>query len=307
MYKPTAIRAGDTIGIVAPASSITPEQIKFGIQMLERRGYRLLFAKHLFKKNGHLAGLDEERAADLLEMWFNPDVDAVLCARGGYGCARLLPYLDLDAMAKAPKLLIGFSDITTLHIALNQRGLVTLYAPMLVSFSSEKPKWVSEVFFDAIEGRIVKTPKEASHPETITPGVAEGMVTGGCLCLVCDSLGTKESINAKDCILILEDVDEPPHRVDAMLTHLLNSGQLQSTAGIVIGEMTRSDDRIDQGIGGLPWKKIVAERIASLGIPSIMGFPFGHQNQMMSIPLGIPAKLDATNGTFEFLESGVSN
>lgn len=303
--KSRAIKPGDTLSIVSPASPIEREKLEPGIRLLEERGYKLKFGEHAFERDGFIAGSDEQRAADLQYAWFDEETTAVICTRGGYGCSRLLGRLDLDAMAQRPKLLVGFSDLTVLHLALNRRGLATLYAPMLLSFVKPRAEWVIQMWFDAMEGRLRVPPPEA-RGETLAPGVAEGQVTGGCLCLLCDSVGTAEPLDASNKIVLIEDVDEAPHRIDAMLTHLLNAGILQKAAGIVVGEMTGSDAKMDEGIGGKPWMEIVAERLSKLSIPIVVGFPFGHQEHMSSLPMGIRARLDASNGTLEYLERGVS-
>src|SRR5205823_1528819 len=129
---------------------------------------------------------------------------------------------------------------------------------------------------------------------------AEGVVTGGCLCLITDSIGTPESIDTEGKIIVIEDVDEAPHRVDAMFTHLLNAGLLQKAAGLAIGEMTRTDEHADPKIGPTPWRDIVLDRVTSLGIPTVISFPFGHMKNMLSVPFGIRARLDADAGTLTY-------
>jgi muramoyltetrapeptide carboxypeptidase len=146
-------------------------------------------------------------------------------------------------------------------------------------------------------------PEGAWKGEGVVPGAAEGIVVGGCLCLLGDTLGTPEPLDCEGKILIIEDVDEQPHRVDAMLTHLRNCGVIQMAAGIVFGEMTRTDDKVDTKIGGWPWRKIVEDRVADLGIPTMVNYPFGHMKQMLSLPLGIRARLDADAGTLTYVES----
>ncbi|MCH8275171.1 MAG: LD-carboxypeptidase [Armatimonadetes bacterium] len=307
MSKPPAVRPGDTVAVVAPASPAPLENLKAGLDLLEGRGYRLRLGRCCSPPNERRAWSDEERAKELTDAWFDPEINAVICSRGGYGCARILGALDLDAMAAEPKLFVGFSDITTLHLALNRRGLATLYAPMPLSFAKERKPWVIEGWFAAMEGAgPFHLPPEAPRAETLTPGTAEGDVVGGCLCLLCDSLATPEALNAEGRILLIEDANEPPHRVDAMLTHLLNAGVAQSAAGIVVGEMTGTDERREEGASGPPWKEIVAERLGGLGVPTVVNFPFGHHTEMSSLPLGVRARLDADAGILTYLELGVT-
>lgn len=299
--KPRALRPGDTIALVSPASPLSPEKVEFAVRLLEGEGYKVEISPHAFDRTGYLAGSDADRAEDLQNAFHDPDVAGVFCARGGYGCARLFPYLDLDLIAATRKLFCGFSDITTLHIALNRRGLPTVHSPMALTLSVPRSDWVYESFLRTLRGEL-DPPDGVPRSETVVGGVAEGVVSGGCLVLIADSLGTPESIECQDRIVLLEDVDEHPHRVDAMLTHLLNSGQIQRAAGIVVGEMTRSDEKIDDGIGGAPWREIVIERLRSLGIPMVLDYPFGHKKDSLTLPLGIRARLDADAGSLTYLE-----
>lgn len=301
MGKPKALKPGDTIGLVSPASPLTPEQAATGIRLLEEQGYRVKLYPSTYVASGYLAGTDLARAQDLTDAFLDPETQAVYCARGGYGCSRLLPYLDFDRLAATEKLFVGFSDITVLHAALNRRGLPTLHGPMALTLGYERQPWVYDSFFRALRGED-PIPPDAPAGVCLTPGVAEGMVVGGCLILICDLIGTAEEIDMTDKIVLLEDVDEAPHRVDAMLTHLRNSRTIEKAAGIVIGEMTRTDEKADKGIGAMPWRQIVADRLGDLGIPCIVEFPCGHAPQMLSLPLGIRAAIDATRGTMKYIE-----
>lgn len=300
--KAPALKPGDTVRVVSPASPLQRDKTDFLREFLEKDGYQVEFSAHCFDSDHHLAGSDEDRASDLMEAFLDPNVNAVFCSRGGYGCARLFPYLDIDAIVRARKLFLGFSDITTLHIALNNRGMATLHAPMALTLAYPREGWVLESLRAALKGEdpIVK---EAPNGTCLVGGQAEGAVVGGCLCLICDTIGTPHPIDVRGRILIIEDVDESPHRVDAMLTHLINAGVVQQAAGIVLGEMTRSDEKVDEGIGGKPWREIVKDRLGTLGVPMILDFPFGHNKNMLSLPLGVRARLDADQGTLSYLES----
>jgi muramoyltetrapeptide carboxypeptidase len=270
--------------------------------LLESAGYRVEFAAHCFDADHYLAGPDATRASDLMEAFLDPGVNAVLCSRGGYGCARLFPFIDLDAIVASRKMLFGFSDITTLHIALNNRGFATVHAPMALTLVAPREEYVYESFRAALKGAN-PIPCQAPRAGTVVGGTATGKLVGGCMCLVCDTIGTSNAVDATGKILILEDVDENPHRVDAMLTHLLNAGIVQRAAGILVGEMTGTDSKSDEGIGGKPWKEIFRDRLAPLGIPMVWDFPFGHNKNMLSLPLGVEARMDADAGTLEYLES----
>jgi muramoyltetrapeptide carboxypeptidase len=301
MHKPRALRPGDHIRIVSPASPLKPEQTERAVALLEGEGYRVSFGAHAYDQTGFLAGKDEDRAVDLQDAFADPDVAAVLCSRGGYGCARLLDHLNLDAMAASGKMFGGFSDITTLHLALNRRGLVTFHMPMLLSFSVDREPWVVESFLALLKGGN-PIPADAKRGETIRAGQADGVLTGGCLCLLTDSLATPNALDAEGKILLIEDVDENPHRIDAMLTHLRNAGVLQEAAGLVFGEMTGTDERFDEKIGSGSWRDIVLDRVSDLSMPMILDYPFGHMKTMLSLPLGVRAQLDADAGMLRLVE-----
>lgn len=287
--------------MVSPASPVQREKLDKGIALLEGAGYRVSLGNAALASDGYLAGSDQQRASDLTDAFEDPEVAAIVCSRGGYGCARLFPYLDLDRMVASGKLFCGFSDLTTLHLALNRRGLATGHTPMLLTLSVPREPWVVESFLALLAGQ---DPLAVASPRatTVVPGSAEGVVTGGCLCLLCDSIGTSDPIEADGKILLIEDVDEAPHRVDAMLTHLLNAGIVQRASGIVVGEMTRTDEKADPEIGAVQWKQIVCERLAPLGIPMVVGYPFGHAANQLSVPLGVRARLDADAGSLTLLE-----
>ena len=295
-----ALRPGDTVALVSPASPLDADKLPTATALLEAEGYGVKLYPHALDRTAYLAGTDADRAADLMAAFDDPETAAVFCTRGGYGCARLFPYLDLDRIAASGKPLIGFSDVTTLHLALHRRGLATIHAPMALTLHYSRADWVYESFRRVLRGDLA-VPENAPRAETLVPGVAEGEVLGGCLCLLTDSVGTPESLETEGKILLIEDVDEAPHRIDAMLTHLWNSGLLQKCAGIVVGEMTGTDGREDPGIGGLPWREIVRDRIADLGIPAVVDFPFGHAPRgMLSLPFGLRARLDANEGTLTY-------
>ena len=299
--KPKALTAGSTIALVSPASPLPESKLEAMLGILDSEGYSVKLMPNALASDEYLAGTDTQRAADLQAAFDDDEVDAVLCTRGGYGCARLLEHLDLDRIAQSGKMFLGFSDITTLHLALNRRGFPTVHSPMAITLSTPRQEWVYESFKRTLRGDN-QIPIEAPNAATVVGGVAEGVVTGGCLCLIGDSIGTADSIDCAGKIVLIEDVDENPHRIDAMLTHLRNCGQIQQAAGILIGEMTRTDERVDEGIGGKPWRDIVRDRLGDLGIPLAIDYPFGHAPQMLTLPLGIHARFDADAGTLTYLE-----
>ena len=292
MNLPNVIPQGGTIAVVSPASAVRPEEIEPSLAKLRELGYEIRFGEHAFDRTAYLAGRDEDRAADFTAAFLDPSVDGVLCARGGYGSSRMLPYLDMDALAATGKPFFGFSDVTVLHSAFNRRGLATYHAPMPNTDFSKRPLWVWRSFVAAING---------DDPLAVVE--SEGALTGGCLCLVTDLIATSEEIDMTGKIVALEDVDEAPHRVDAMLTHLLAVGHIQKAAGIVVGEMTGTDveGKHDATIGPWPWREIVRDRLGELGIPLITDYPFGHGFGRATLPFGQRVRLDADAGKLELV------
>lgn len=307
--KPSALRPGDTIGVVSPSSYKALEALQPGIDKIRQRGYRLLFGEHAFDRRGYLAGEDRDRAADLNAMFANPEVKAVLCTRGGYGASRILDYLDWDLIRAHPKPLIGYSDITTLHLAfLRQTEMVVFYAPMIITLARDVSPLVVDNLFDLLEKPqpLGTYDTREGNVQTLVPGVVEGELTGGCLCLVTAACGTPEQVDARGKILCLEDVDEPPYAVDRMLTQLKRCGVLDEAAGFVIGEITNWEQHVSDPAETLTIEQIWQDILVPLGKPTIIGFPFGHVTHPLTLPFGVRARLDATAGTLTLLEPAVS-
>jgi muramoyltetrapeptide carboxypeptidase len=241
-----------------------------------------------------------------MAMFARDDVDAVLCSRGGYGAARLIPYLDPAVFRNHPKLLIGYSDITVLHLwLLRQVGLVGLYAPMPITMTRPIPDHAMEVFWRALEvpEPLGELPPWNAPYRTIVPGKAQGRITGGCLCLMADSIGTPYEIDTRNAIVIIEDVDEPPYRLDAMLNHLALAGKWAVCRGIAFSEDTRWEQHVKEGEQTLTPDEILDDYFGGLSQPSMAGFPFGHIKDPLTLPYGVLAELDSVRGTLTILES----
>lgn len=299
ILRPRPLAPGDVIAVVSPSSPLDAERMEAGLKVIRSWGYETKLFPHALDEDGHLAGSDADRAQDLTDAFLDPECAAVLCSRGGYGAARLLPYLDFPQLAATGKAFMGFSDITTLHLALNACGLVTYHTPMALTLAYERVPWVHDSMRRLLLGDFA-LPTEAPRPQCIVPGRATGVSTGGCVILLCDSIGTAYPLETEGKILFLEDVNELPHRVDAMFTHLLNTGLLQRAAAIVVGEMTGSDDKADPTMGVKPWRSIVEERLRTAGVPSMIGFSWGHMKDMQSIPFGVSCTVDTELGTVKF-------
>lgn len=295
---PRPIGPGATLGLVSPASAIPDSDLDAGIAALEAIGFRTKLMPNARKRHFDFAGTDAERASDLQSAFADPEVDGVLCTRGGYGCARLLPFLNLDTLAESEKPFLGFSDITTLHLAMNRRGRVTFHAPMVWTLGKPRPGWVFESFVGALAGDF-SISEGAPKGIPVIAGTASGPVGGGCLTLLADSLGTSDPFCGSEQIVLIEDVGEQPHRVDAQLTHLQNAGAFEGVRGFVIGEFTGTDEKRREH--DADWRSIVRERLEPLGAPMVFDYPFGHIDAMLTLPLGVEGTLDADAGILRYL------
>jgi len=302
MIKPHRLCSGDTIGIVAPASAPTcPEIIELSIEVVKRLGFKPLLAPNARRRFGFLAGTDEQRAQDLMRMFESRRVRAIFCLRGGYGSSRLLSLLDYTLIRRHPKILAGYSDITSLHCALLKKaGLISFHAPMIGPelSKSDLPAFTLDSFTRTLTQ--AKPPKgicqgfQRKGISVLTPGRASGRLVGGNLTLLCGTLGTPFQPSFKRRILFLEEIDEAPYRVDRLLTHLLNAGLLQQVVGIAIGSMKGCRDT--KAKHSLEYRQsvqdVLRERLTPLKIPILSGLPFGHTPYNATIPCGVTATLD---------------
>lgn len=308
--KAKALRPGATIGVVAPASPVTPERIEYGLQWLRDHGYRIVTGQHLFAQRGYLAGTDQERASDLLEMFARPEVEAIFCARGGYGTPRLLSLLDYDLIRENPKILLGYSDITALHLAIqSQTGLVTFHGPMVesdpqVGFVDYNWRGLLRAIAAPSPLGLVENPPAGPALRVIRGGRAQGPLVGGNLSLICATMGTPYEIDTRGKILFLEDVGEAPYRMDRMLNQLLLAGKLQAASGIVIGESVGCEQTPGDR-PSLTLYEVLEDLLPSLGKPVLYGLAVGHGFYKATLPLGVEAVLDATAGHLEVIEPAV--
>lgn len=312
LIKPKRLTKGDTVGVIAPASSLSAADFDKALQNLADLGFKTKVGKYARGRNGFLAGTDKERLEDLHWAFSDKEIDAVWCVRGGYGVSRLLPDVDFKLIKKNPKIFIGYSDITALHLAISQNcGLVTFHGPVAASTYSDYPKKhvVNVLMNPSAPYKIELSPdnqaKESNlfKTEVITKGKARGKLIGGNLSLLTALAGTPFGLqNVKGKILFTEDVGEQPYRVDRMLTQLMQSVDLRSLAGIALGvfEDCNPKDPNSQSL-----IEVVKDRLGNLGIPIIYGLSFGHIRDQFTLPVGIEAELDTENATMTFLETGV--
>ena len=248
--KPERLNPGDTIGLVAPASAPTdPGAIDYGAGIIQELGFKVKLGRNVRNRHGFLAGTDRERAADLMGMFADPKVKAILCVRGGYGVSRLLSLLDYNLLRANPKIFVGYSDITALHFALLKKAnLVCFHGPMLNSdfVRLDLPQFTLKSFFRTLSvpdpPGSIKQGYRGKNISVLRTGAARGRLIGGNLSLLGTLIGTPYNISFRNKILFIEDLDEPPYRFDRMLTHLLNAGLLQQAAGIAIGINVNCED-----------------------------------------------------------------
>lgn len=302
MIKPPRLSPEDSVGIVTPASPpADPESMDRALAAVERLGFKPLLAPNARKRLGYLAGTDAQRAQDLMHMFGNRRVRAIFCLRGGYGSARLLPLLDYKFIRLHPKILAGYSDITSLHCALQEKaGLISFHAPMPGPDLSlnDLPAFTRNCFTRTLTqpsppGGICQGYHQ-SRVTVIAPGRVSGRLAGGNLTLLCSTLGTPFQPSFKRRILFLEEIDEAPYRVDRLLTHLLNAGLLQQVAGIAVGSMNGCKD--PRARHSLEYRQtvedVLRDRLLPLKIPILAGLPFGHATCNATIPCGVAATLD---------------
>jgi muramoyltetrapeptide carboxypeptidase len=285
------LRPGDAVGIVAPASGFRRDDFDAGCAELLRLGYQPFYLPSIFDRERYFAGSVERRVSELHEMFARPEVKAVLCARGGYGCNYLLPHLDLDLIRSNPKIFAGCSDVTTLLVYLcDAAGLVTFHAPMLAGDIArpggfDEPAWLAAVSSENAFHRDFS----GQEVEPLAEGVAEGMLYGGCLSLLCASLGTPYEIRTPGTILFIEDRAERPYRIDRMLMQLKLAGKFDRVRGIVFGEMI---DCAEPGSLDYTLQQVVMRILGDLRIPIAFGLKSGHVSSgSITLPLGVQAKL----------------
>jgi muramoyltetrapeptide carboxypeptidase len=305
--RPPRLRPGDAVAVVSPASPVPEGRLDRGLDVLRSWGLDILEQPRVrgaHPRLDYLAAADEQRAEDLQSAWTDPDVRAVFAARGGYGVQRLLDHLDYDAIAAAgPKILVGYSDLTALHQALAARlGLVTVHGPVLTSLGGgddQTREHLRRLLFEPSAGPLL------TGLTDVVGGRAVGPVVGGNLALLASGIGTRDLVPATGRIALMEDVAEPPYRIDRMLTQLIRSGWFDGVAGVVVGDFTAADlwsldeppPTSDEVLD------VVVERLAPLGVPLITGAPVGHGPRNLAVPLGVPAVLDADEGTLSLSEA----
>ncbi|WP_203248355.1 S66 peptidase family protein [Sporosarcina beigongshangi] len=300
--RPQRLQQGDTIGIIAPAGPPNQERLNRSLAFLESLGLQWRFGNSVKNVNGYLAGTDEERLNDLQDMFADPTIKGIFCARGGYGSARFADKIDYQLMRENPKVFWGFSDIIFLHTAMGlYSNLVTFHGPMLAtnvakdSFHELSAKMFQQLF-EPIELHYT----EAIGPlETVSGGIAQGEVVGGNLSLLASGIGTKFEVDTKGKLLLVEDVGVEPYEVDRLFNQLRLAGKLEAAAGFMIGDFADAAPQ-DQD-ESLTLDDVIDHYLRDLGKPVVKGFKIGHCEPHFAIPLGVEARLDADNRTLTIL------
>ncbi|HUP45585.1 MAG TPA: LD-carboxypeptidase [Thermoanaerobaculia bacterium] len=312
IIKPRRLEEGDTVGLVLPASNtMQADSIAFAREQLEAIGFEVRTGRHVYDRHGYFAGTDRDRAADVTRMFADREIDGIFAYTGGWGTPRILPLLDYDLIARNPKVLIGFSDITALLNAIHQRtGLVTFHGPF--AGSTLNPYSVDHfrrVVMDDEPAGLLEPPDKRPNELVdrvnrilrLAPGKATGRLAGGNLTLLAATMGTPYEIDTTGAILFLEDVDEAVYRIDRMLTQLALAGKFDRAAGVVFGRCSNCDS----SRSAFSLEDILRDRFGSLPIPAISGLSFGHIENKLTLPIGVQATLDADAGTLSIDEAAV--
>jgi muramoyltetrapeptide carboxypeptidase len=300
LKRPRALRRGATLGIAAPGGPVDRERLEAGEALLREAGFRIVRRDDLLAQQGYLAGDDTRRAKEIMQFVADPRVDGILCARGGYGCDRILHLLDAEAVRTAAKPLVGYSDITALLLWQRRcAGLMGLHGPMLDRGTDVEPA--------AFAALVAQLTGEAEVPTVLRGtgrggGAASGRLVGGSLTLVAASLGTPWEIDTRGAILLLEDRGERPYRIDRMLQQLRGSGKLERARGVGLGDFSSC---VDERYPEPSAESVIEEVVRALGIPFVTRLPFGHCRANFPWPVGARATLDGERGELRILEAGV--
>jgi muramoyltetrapeptide carboxypeptidase len=298
VYKPPPLKRGGRIGIVAPAGCVDPAAVEEGVEAVRKEGFAVELAPNVYRRKGYLAGDELARADDLVNFFQRADIDAIFCARGGFGSMQLLPHM-INQLK--PKIFVGYSDITVLlNWFLQKFHMVTFHAPMVaMDIAGGLSERAKEHFWGLLTGEIREWKVELG--EIIRPGMIEAEMIGGCLSLLVTTLGTPYEVDTTGKLLFLEDTDEKPYRIERMLTHLKMAGKLDRLSGLVFGDFTRCE-----GEGTRDVRQVIGELFAEAPYPVVMGMAAGHGQENLALPFGVKMALDGQAGTLSLSESPVA-
>ncbi len=314
IIKPNKLQQGQTIGLIAPGSFITEEELNKAITNIESLGFKIKLSKNILQKYGYLAGTDEQRLEDIHQMFADDSVEGIICVRGGYGCSRLLPNLNYELIKSNPKPLIGYSDVTALLIAVFElTGLITFHGPVGISDFNEftidnfKNVLMSNSSNTLLFNPVQNDSNEIDKAITIRAGKSTGRLIGGNLSIVVSLIGTKYNFDSNNKIIFLEDIGEEPYRIDRMLTQMLEAGKFENASAVIFGACTKcASDSEKSGIANsFNITEVIYERLYHLNIPIVFGMSFGHISNKFTLPVGINSELNTTSQTITLLESAV--
>jgi len=309
-HKPKKIKRGDLIGLISPASPPPdPNMIESGVKYIESLGYKTTLAKNVGKVRGYLAGTDEERVEDIHQMFSDKNVKAIFSLRGGYGAFRMLDKIDYKLIKNNPKIFVGFSEITALQMAfLSKTKLISFAGPMVLpNFSSEVSSFTEDNFWKVItSSKIKSTVKiEILNESSLTNSVKViGKVVGGNLAVLSAMIGTDYLPNFKNKILLLEEISEPPYKIDRMLNQLRLHNIFNEVKGIILGDFIDCIEQ-DKNKNTMELTDVLSDYFESLSIPVIKSFPFGHSKNIVTLPIGCKIEINLKKGIIEFSEAGV--
>lgn len=285
MRKPEALREGDLIAVIAPGAAVDGAALSSGVRFLERAGFRVAVGAAARNRCGYLAGTDDERLEDLHDAFANPEVKAILTARGGYGCGRLLGRIDLDVIHKNPKIFAGHSDVTFLLDTLVQKGhMVTFHGPMVCGLDRQPD--AGRNLLGMLTGS--RSGWHQSAAEVIQSGIAEGVLIGGCLSAVVAMIGTPQQVDTDGALLFLEDVNEKPFRIDRMLTQMRQAGLLNRVAGVIFGDMAGCSAGPEEEVSV---RDVICHAFRDAEYPVAFGLASGHGSGTATLPFGVRARL----------------
>jgi muramoyltetrapeptide carboxypeptidase len=316
LIRPGALRPGDTVGLVTPSTHVPdPDDLATAARTLKFFGLRMKMGKNAGKRMDRYTASVNERLDDLHAMFRDPEVKAVFPIRGGYGSMHLLDRIDYDLIRRNPKIFLGYSDITAMHLAIHKHaGLITFHGPNVLSaFSEYTQQWFRKMLFETAPPGVLTNPAESNQlrPEnplrTIRQGTASGPLIGGNLTLISTTMGTPYEIDTRGRLLFLEDVDEQPYSIDRMLTQLRLAGKFDHVAGVIFGKCVDCRPRDFKPSTALPYSlgEVLDNILGSLRVPVLFGLTIGHTDDQLTLPLGARATLDADRGTLEIKEAGV--
>ncbi|MFN0122638.1 MAG: LD-carboxypeptidase [Blastocatellia bacterium] len=314
--RPRRLKPGDTVGVITPSTPLTnPDRLALVERTLKHFGLRAKWGKNVGRRAGYFGSAPDERLDDLHAMFRDPEVSAVYPIQGGYGAMHLLDRIDYDLIRRNPKVLVGYSDITALHLAIQRMtGLITFHGPNVMErYTDYTQQHYRRALFETAAPGVVTNPPDSDplrpvHSlRAIRPGQATGRLTGGNLTLISTLMGTPWEIDTRGAILLLEDVGEEPYRIDRMLTQLRLAGKLEQAAGIVFGECSQcAANEFRPSLGSnFSLGEVLDAMLGSLKIPVLFGLTFGHTADQLTLPLGVNATLDAGRGTLDIKEAGV--